>query len=154
MLRQRLEASVAQIQGTPWARLEDQQAFEPCEDEMEAARQLFLRCWMSDMGATDRSTGWRANARTKNGHIPFRGWEKRLLVVAKRMRQAQIECGEALKVIRRFDGPEIRTSTPDYARIDSPPLQVQLVIEGGGSLQVNNLLVLRSQTSQILKDGA
>lgn len=106
VLRQRPDEFVAQIQATPWARLEYEQAFEPCEDQLEAARRFFLRSWMSFMGCSHRPTGWRANARTKNGHIPLWGREERLLTVAERMRQVQIECDDALKVIRRFDGPE------------------------------------------------
>lgn len=105
VLRSRPHELIAQIEGTPWAREEYRLAFEPCDDELEAARRFFVRCWMSYMGATERPTGWRANARSKNGHVPFWGREERLLVISERMRSVQFECDDAIKVISRFDGP-------------------------------------------------
>ncbi len=105
-LRSRPEELVAMIQATPWAREEYDLAFVDTPDELEAARRFFLRCWMSYMGCTDRKTGWRANARSRSGYIPLWGREERLLAVAERLRSVQIENDDALKVIRRFDGPE------------------------------------------------
>ncbi len=106
VLRSRSQELLPLIQATPWAREEYEHAWEPCEDELEAARRFFLRCWMSYMGSTDRPTGWRANARTRSGFIPLWGQEERLLAVAERMRSVQFEHDNALSVIRRFDGPE------------------------------------------------
>ena len=106
VLREQPDALVAQLQRTPWAREEYQKAWQPCDDELEASRRFFIRCWMSYMGATEKPTGWRANARTKSGEIPLWGREERLLEVAARMRAVQIEHDDALAVIRRFDGPE------------------------------------------------
>lgn len=106
VLRARPHDLVAQIEATPWAREEYRLAFEPCDDELEAARRFFVRCWMSYMGATERPTGWRANARSKSGHVPMWGREERLLLVSERMRSVQFECDDAMRVIRRFDGPE------------------------------------------------
>lgn len=106
ILRSRPHEMVAAIEGTPWAREEYAQAWEPCGDELESARRFFVRSWMSYMGATDRPNGWKVNARTKNGHIPLWGREERLLEVAERWRQVQIEHDNAQAVIRRFDGPE------------------------------------------------
>lgn len=57
------------------------------------------------MGSTDRPTGWRANARSRQGFIPLWGQEERLLAVAERLRTVQFEHDEGLAVIRRFDGP-------------------------------------------------
>lgn len=105
VLRSRPEALVQQIQATPWAREEYNLAWDPCDEELEAARRFFVRCWMSYMGATERPNGWRANARTKSGHVPLWGQEERLLSVAERMRSVQIEHDDAAAVIRRFDGP-------------------------------------------------
>lgn len=106
VLRSRPHEFIAQLQGTPWAREEYKLAWEPCEDELEAARRFFIRCWMNYSGGSDRPSGWRCNARQKSGHIPHWGREERLLEVAERWRQVQIEHDDALKVIRRFDGPE------------------------------------------------
>ncbi len=106
VLRTQPDKLVAMIQATPWARKEYDQAFEDAPDDLEAARRFFLRCWMSYMGCTSRKTGWKANARSRNGYIPLWGREERLLAVAQRLRSVQIENDEALKVIHRFDGPE------------------------------------------------
>jgi DNA adenine methylase len=106
VLRARPHDLVTAIEGTPWAREEYLQAWQPCGDELEAARRFFVRSWMNYMGATERPSGWKVNARTKSGHIPLWGREERLLEVAERWRQVQIEHDDALAVIRRFDGPD------------------------------------------------
>jgi len=105
ILRSRPHEFIALLQSTPWAREEYQLAWTPCEDEMEAARRFFIRCWMSYSGGSDRPSGWRVNSRTKSGSVPHWGREERLLEVAERWRTVQIEHDDALKVIRRFDGP-------------------------------------------------
>ena len=106
VLRSRPQELLPLIQATPWAREEYELAWEPCEDELETARRFFMRCWMSYMGSTDRPSGWRANARSRQGFIPLWGQEERLLAVAERMRSVQFEHDNALAVIKRFDGPE------------------------------------------------
>lgn len=105
VMRSQPEALVAQIQATPWARLEYELAWAPSVDELEAARRFFVRCWMSYMGSTERPNGWRANSRARHGYIPLWGREERLLAVAERLRSVQIEHADAKDVIRRFDGP-------------------------------------------------
>jgi len=98
VLRTRPHEIIAMLQSTPWAREEYKLAWEPCEDELEAARRFFIRCWMSYSGGTDHPSGWRANSRTKSGSIPHWGREERLLEVAERWRSVQIEHDDALKV--------------------------------------------------------
>lgn len=44
VLRSRPQELLPLIQATPWARQEYELAWQPCEDELEAARRFFLRC--------------------------------------------------------------------------------------------------------------
>lgn len=140
VLRSRPQELLPLIQATPWARAEYELAWEPCADELEAARRFFVRCWMSYMGASGRKTGWRANARTRSGFIPAWGQEERLLAIAERMRPVQFECDDALRVMARFDGPETlhycdppyhpgtRSSSSGYAQ-ELPPEGHQALLE-------------------------
>lgn len=138
VLRERPQKFIELLQSTPWAREEYQLAWEPCEDEMEAARRFFIRCWMSYSGGSDRPSGWRANARTRSGLIPYWGQEERLLAVAERMRSVQIEHDDALKVIRRFDGPDtIHYCDPPYVsttRTSGSGYACELSVEGHQAL--------------------
>ena len=61
----------------------------------------------------------------RSGFIPHWGQEERLLAVAERMRSVQIEHDDALKVIRRFDGP----NTLHYC---DPPYVPQTRTSGSG----------------------
>jgi DNA adenine methylase len=97
---------VRRLKLTPWSREEYLLAWEPTDDPIERARRLFIRTWMAYSGETDRPSGWRAaKTERKNGTIIQWGVEERLLAVATRWREVQIEHDNALKVIRRFDTP-------------------------------------------------
>jgi DNA adenine methylase len=106
VLRTQPEELIRRLKLTPWAREEDLAAWEPTPDPVESARRLFMRTWMSYSGETDRPAGWRAaKTEKKNGTIIQWGAEERLLAVATRWREVQIEHDNALCVIRRFDTP-------------------------------------------------
>jgi DNA adenine methylase len=148
VLRERPEALVEQLRRTPWAREEYLLAWQPCAEELEAARRFFVRCWMSYTGASDRPSGWRVNARTRSGSIPHWGREERLLEVAQRWRQVQIEHDDALAVMRRFDGPEtLHYCDPPYvpaSRTSGAGYQCELTEDRHREL-LETLLDLRGQ---------
>lgn len=115
VVRDRPEDLVRAIALTPWARAEYELTFEPVPEnhpdpELERARRFFARAWMSmGGGATARwRTGWRYHVRPQSTTTTER-WSKleHLYAVAERLRLVQIEQGDVLEVIRRYDTPEM-----------------------------------------------
>ena len=106
VLREHTDELIRRIKVTPWAREEYLAAWERSDDPIEEARRFYVRAWMSFTGEHTRQSSWRA-AKTgkKGGTIIQWGSEERLLAVAQRWREVQIEHDDALAVIRRFDSP-------------------------------------------------
>lgn len=109
MVRERPAELVALLDATPYARAELDLAYEPTDDPLEAARRLFVRMWQGHGGsrATWR-TGWRYQRNANQRRSVVANWRQhdRLLAVAERFKDVQIECADALTVIRRFDTAE------------------------------------------------
>jgi len=112
VLRDRPGPLVRAIALTPWARAEYEATFNPApngpEADLERARRFFVRAWMSMGGATTRwKTGWRYQIRPDNPTTTER-WSQldHLFAVAQRLRMVQIEQGDAIEIIRRYDTQE------------------------------------------------
>lgn len=109
VLREQPEALVRAIQLTPWARAELKLArtAPPPDDPVEQARRLYVQAWQGFYGGR-RSThpGWRYCATVaSNSLVGLWGRTEHLCAVAERLRAVQIECDDALAVIRRYDRP-------------------------------------------------
>jgi DNA adenine methylase len=99
---------------TPWSREEFLQSDfgETNPDDLEAARQFAVRCWMCFGSRLRCKTGWRhSTARVKN-HGPNNPlmWSRLpdiVMLVGDRLLKAQIENRPALDVIRDNNGPEV-----------------------------------------------
>ena len=118
---------------TPWAREE----FMACDflenetpaDDVERARQLLVRIWMTFGARTRYKTGWRhTTGRTEHsGPDNPKLWRRLPEVIyqaADRLMDVQLENRPAVDVIRRFNGPSVLI----YA--DPPYLKDTRVLNG------------------------
>lgn len=122
VLRDSPEELIRQIDLTPWSREEVHLSVEPVDDPVERARRFYVKCWQGYGGLS--STGWRFQ-RAKHHHDKYslvRQWARipdQLYEMAMRIKQAQVEHDDALKVIQRFDTPDtLFYVDPPYVGID------------------------------------
>ena len=114
--REQPEALARAIMLTPWARGE----YRMCDftdpdtgtDDVECARRLAVRCWMTFGARTRCKTGWRHSVgKTDNGGPANPKLWNRLpdtvMQVAERLKDAQIESRDAIDVIRDFNGSQV-----------------------------------------------
>lgn len=112
--REQPDALAYAVSMTPWSREEFLQS-DFCDeqvDDVEAARQFAVRCWMTFGARTVCKTGWRnTTGKTRNNGpdnpAMWRRVPEAIAQVAERLRDAQIENRPALDVIQHNDGPEI-----------------------------------------------
>ncbi len=108
MLRERSADLLQAIRLTPYSREEQQLAFEASGDPLERARRLYIRCWQSQGGGrTQWRTGWRYQMTMTRGKSLLADWNQvdSLWPIVMRLKQVQIECDDAIRVIQRFDRP-------------------------------------------------
>lgn len=89
---------------TPHARAEQQAAYEPAGDDIEAARRVFVMLTQGRAG-TMRRTGWRhyvkpAGQLAMPGYL--RGYVDRIGPAAERLQHVSLECMPALDVIAKY----------------------------------------------------
>lgn len=109
VLRDRPEELIRAVQLTPFSKAEFDLAYEPSVDEVEIARRLYVRTWQGRGGCRALwRAGWR-RAKDARQARPIETWQPvdYLYAVAARLRQVQIECDDALNVIRRYDRPDV-----------------------------------------------
>lgn len=115
MLRERTDDLVRVIQLTPYSRQELRRAIAAAHDgangdPLERARNFYIRCWMSfGSGVGKSSTGWRFQIGVSDTQTSAIGaWSRaeHLWAAAARLKEVQIECDDAYKVIQRFDSPK------------------------------------------------
>lgn len=69
-----------------------------------------MRCWQAYGATTDRRTGWRNDAQGRQNSTSARVWKRlpdRIMIVADRLRDAQVENRPALEVIERHHHPSV-----------------------------------------------
>lgn len=120
VLRTRPAELIALIELTPYAREEHARAWESTDDPLELARRLYVRSWQGRgrLGTLGKD-GWRFSRTCKRSRSVVDDWRgvHHLWAIAERFRHVQIECGDAIAVIERFDAP----TTLHY--IDPPYVQ-------------------------------
>jgi site-specific DNA-adenine methylase len=112
VLRERPGDLVRAVERTPFARAEVDLACAPAPpglDEVERARRVYVRAWQGRHGlpASGR-LGWRFERAATRNRTAVDDWRDaaHLWAVAERLRRVQLECDDALAVVRRFDGPD------------------------------------------------
>jgi DNA adenine methylase len=93
---------------TPYSRDEYYRSFELLEQELsdvERARVFLIRCWMARGGKTSDRTGWRHNidVSTMNALPDWNVLPETILAAAKRLKEVQIECQDAVTLIERYN---------------------------------------------------
>lgn len=110
VMREQPADLIRAIRLTPFSRTEWEQAYEPTDDPIEQARRLYVRAWQAfgSSGLRRNGTGWRSEKTTLRGKRIIDDWNEtnHLWAIAERLGQVQIESGDALEVIRRYDKPE------------------------------------------------
>lgn len=112
--RERPEDLAYALSLTPWSREEFLQS-DFCDEQVndiEAARQVAVRCWMTFGARTHCKTGWRhtTGAKRDGGPDNPKLWTRLpdiIRQVAARLQMAQVENRPALDLIRLYNGPEL-----------------------------------------------
>lgn len=101
------------IEVTPYSRQEYDIAFyaEKPECKYEQARLFLIKCWQGyGYRINQYKVGWKNDVQGRERAYALRHWNElpdRLLPVANRLKQVQIECMPALELIKRFKSPEV-----------------------------------------------
>lgn len=112
VIRDNPEELAYKIKFTPLSREEYYQSYEdpdPSKSDIEQARRFLVRCWQAIGAKTSDRTGWRSLI-SSNGPDTAKEWDKlpdKILLVADRLKQAQIENQPAIKLIERYKRKEV-----------------------------------------------
>lgn len=108
VIREDGERLAALIEMTPWAREEYELSYEPCEDALERARRFVVRTWQANSGDISKAVGWRNVGAMGNASTTavWRGVPARVLALASRMKDAEIEKTPAIEIIKRYSTTE------------------------------------------------
>ena len=112
------------IEFTPYSREEYDLAFEPCEDSLERARRFIVKTTQAIGAKMDGKCGWRNHKQVKIGGTAckWNGITETIDAAAARLKGdtthlVQIECMDALRLIRRYNTPEaLIYCDPPYLR--------------------------------------
>lgn len=111
VLRERPEDLARLVALTPWARAEYEASYDPpTGDALEDARRFAVRSWQAYGMKRGGRSGWSNDFNGLKGQRRIRLWATlpaRLLAVAARLREVQIECRPALDLIARFRDPAV-----------------------------------------------
>jgi DNA adenine methylase len=108
VIRERPKGMAALIEKTPWARAEYYESYERTGEALEDARRFLVRCWMARGTKLCHRTGWRNDIQGRQGTSCAKIWNSlpvRILAVAERLKQAQIENQPAMQLIERYKHP-------------------------------------------------
>lgn len=97
------------IDYTPLSRQEYYTSYEMTGDSLEDARRMIIRCWQAIGAKTSDRTGWRSII-SPNGPNVTKEWDSlpnRIMALVKRLKNAQIEHQPALKLLERYNRPEV-----------------------------------------------
>jgi len=102
VLRENYDEFIRVIQLTPWSR--EEARYKPSDDDsnIERARKFYTNSWQ----ARSR-TGWRYQFGTLETYSVVQQFNNMqpLLDIVQRLKNVQLDCDEATKVIKRFDAP-------------------------------------------------
>ncbi len=108
-IREKPEELARLIEWTPWARAEYYESYEMTGNELEDARRFLVRCWQAHGTRTSDRTGWK-NSIQASGKNRTKGWQQlpeRIMKVTERLKNTQIECQKAEKLVERYRYPEV-----------------------------------------------
>lgn len=90
---------------TPYAKAEHHLSYVPATDPVEQPRRTLFRAYSSYSGASKRMTGMRPTlgARGNRPELDWRGWPSNVALFCDRLSTVQIDCVDALDLIRKYD---------------------------------------------------
>ncbi|MCZ4248004.1 DNA adenine methylase [Bacillus velezensis] len=110
VIRDHPEELARLIEWTPLSREEYYASYDSeSGDEIEDARRFLIRCWQAIGAKTSDRTGWRSLI-SSNGPDTAKEWGKlpaKILLVAKRLKEAQIEHQPAVQLLERYKRKEV-----------------------------------------------
>jgi len=108
VIRTRRDELIALVEMTPWSRVEYESSCERSGDELEDARRFLVRCWQAFGTRLDKMTGWRNIGTARAATVTlWNALPDRILAVAERLKNAEIETRPALEVIARHRSPDV-----------------------------------------------
>jgi len=105
VLRSQPDELIGQIEMTPYSRVDFDDAEVVSDDPVEDARRFFVRITQSFAHAPS-SLSWAKvirGSRCKSQTKRWKNYPPRLWAVSQRLKDVQIECGDALEILRRYD---------------------------------------------------
>ncbi len=124
VLRTQPDMLISAVNLTPWSRVEYELAYEPSDDMLERARRFYVRSRQSFGGYTAHKSGWRTIRNPETARDITGEWKRLhgLWHAADRLKDALIECLDAITLIARYDHPEalfyIDPPYPEQSRSD------------------------------------
>jgi len=111
MIRDRPDELARLVYWTPYAREEYYNSYQLDGElnELERARRFLVRCWMARGARTNGRTGWR-HVIDHNAPSVVKHWNElpdRIVMIAERLRDVQIEQQPALELIRRYKREDV-----------------------------------------------
>lgn len=106
VLREKPDELINAIELTPYSRQEFIESQEYVDDPVELARRFYIWSWQGrGRGGVVEKGAWRFMSRNTRKKTPSDDWcnNQHLWLVVQRLKRVQIECDDALKVIKRFD---------------------------------------------------
>jgi len=118
VFRDRYQEFLWQIENTPYSRTVWKKAFEPTTEPLQRAVNFYIRSWQTHGGGTSvtKNGGWSLIHQSNSRNV-VETWNRtnHLEQVRDRLKLVQIECGDALKLIRRVG------ENPDLLLYCDPP---------------------------------
>ena len=109
VLRDNKEDLIEAVLFTPFSRKEYVEAYEQTENEIEKARRFAVKCWMGFGCGNLYQNGFKSGQQTHSPN-PAKAWAElpeTLQLAADRLKGVQIECLPAVKLIKRYDTPDV-----------------------------------------------
>lgn len=122
-LRDNPRRLIRAINLTPFSRKENIASWNyDGEDPVEMARLFYVRsCQSFGGGGLNHQSGWRFGVHSRSSAITQWNKTSHLWEVARRLKNVQIECDDALKVAKRCDSPDtVHYWDPPYAHESRP----------------------------------
>ncbi|WP_326076867.1 DNA adenine methylase [Paenibacillus alba] len=94
---------------TPYSRQEYLDSHKASDNEIERARRFLVRCWQSIRVKTGSISGWKCRG-TADDSYRVKQWNNlpaKIIDVAERLKDVQIENRPALQVINRYNRPDV-----------------------------------------------
>lgn len=109
VIREQPEELAWRIEFSPWSRDEYRECYNLTGVPLEDARRFLVRCWQAFGTKLNVSTGWRNDIQGRGPGTTkvWRNIPNRILLVAERLKNAQIENQPALQLIQRYNYPEV-----------------------------------------------